>query len=85
MKPKYNKGQKIKIVSAKNQHGNLKYPELEQHIKKTGIVLESTASLVKNLNNTDIPEACPFYKIRLDKDGTTLESVSEDALEVADK
>jgi len=83
MEPKYNKGQKVKIISVKNQHGNLKYPEIEQYVNETGVILEARGSLVKNLNNTDLPEAYPIYRVRLNK-GTTLDAVPEDALAALD-
>ena len=83
MKPKYNKGQKVKIISVKNQHFNVKYPDIEEYVNETGVILEASASLVKNLTNTDVPESCPIYTVRLDK-GITLDAVPEDALAALD-
>jgi len=86
MEAKYDNGQKVKIVSVKNQHGHLKYskiPKIEENVNETGVILEAHASLVKNLNNTDVPESCPIYTVRLDK-GTTLDAVPEDALAALD-
>lgn len=84
MKPKYTKGQKVKIVSVKNQHGNIKYRELKEHANESGVILEARASLVKNLNNTDVPEAYPIYKVRLDKNNLEIE-VCENALVALDE
>jgi len=83
MEPKYIIGQKVKIVSVKNQHGHLKYHELQEHIDETGVILEARASLVKNLNNTDVPEAYPIYRVRLDKNNIEKE-IYEDALVALD-
>ena len=79
MEPKYTKGQKVKILSVKNQHGHPKYPKIEEYVNETGVILEARASLVKNLNNTDVPESYPIYTVRLDKNNIEKE-VCEDAL-----
>ena len=85
MEPKYTKGQKVKIVSVKDQHLHTKYPKIEQHVNEAGIILEASASLVKNLNNTDVLGSYPIYKIRLDKDDIILEALTEDALAALDE
>jgi hypothetical protein len=87
MEARYNNGQKVKIVSVKDQHGHLKYsriPKIQQYVNETGVILEARASLVKNLNNTDVPESYPIYTVRLDK-GITLDAVPEDALAALDE
>jgi hypothetical protein len=83
VKPKYSKGQKVKIISVKNQHGHIKYPQIQQYVNEIGVILEARASLVKNLNNTDVSESYPIYTVRLDK-GITLDAVPEDALAASD-
>lgn len=83
MEPKYGNGQKVKIKEVKNQHGNLKYPKIEQYVNETGVILEARASLVKNLNNADVPESYPIYRVRLDKSNIEIE-VCEDALVALD-
>jgi hypothetical protein len=41
MGPKYAKGQKVRIISAKNQHFKPRYPQLEEHVSDSGIVIAS--------------------------------------------
>jgi hypothetical protein len=81
MKPKYRNGQKVRIIEVKNPHGNPKYPELQAHINEAGVIIEARGSLVKNLNNTDVPGVYPTYRVRLDKNNIEIE-VCEDALMV---
>jgi hypothetical protein len=38
--PKYSKGQKIKIVRVQDVWGKLKYPSLDDHVGKVGIIAE---------------------------------------------
>ena len=88
MEPKYNKGQRVKIISVKNQHGHLKYPELQEHINETGTILDSYFIPMRGLEGTTLEGEVydlSLYKIRLDKDGTILEAVTEDALEALDE
>ncbi len=86
MEPKYTKGQKVKIVSVKNQYGYLKYDDLRQHINKTGVILDSYLMPMKSVSG--LPEVkiedYPKYTVLLD-DGITLEMVLEDALESLDE
>ncbi|HUV56393.1 MAG TPA: hypothetical protein VMV84_04090 [Dehalococcoidales bacterium] len=81
---KYRKGQKVRIVEVKNQHGHLKYPKIEEYVNETGVIVEPRASLVKNLDNTDMPESYPIYTVRLDKSDVEIE-VCEDALAAVDE
>ena len=84
MKPKYRRGQKVRIIEVKDQHGHLKYPQIQEYVNETGVILEARTSLVKNLNNTDLPEAYPIYRVRLDKNNIEIE-VCEDALVLLDE
>ena len=85
MEPKYYKDQKVKIKEVKNQHGHLKYPELQEHINETGTIEDAYVIPMKNLPGQSLKiENYPFYKVCLDS-GITLEPVLEDALEVLDK
>ena len=87
MEPKFNYGQKVKIISVKNQHGNLKSPELQEHINETGTILDSYFIPMRGVEGTTLEGEVYdqyLYKIRLDKDGTILEAVTEDALAAFD-
>ena len=86
MGPKYTKRQKVRIISAKNQHLKPMYPQFEEYVSESGIV---TASHWFGISETYRPVRRPeprlfdhyLYTIRLDKDGSKLEAVPEDALE----
>ena len=87
MEPKYTKGQKVRIVSVKNQHTHLKYPEIEEYVNETGIVLESFFIPMRGLEGTTLEGEVYdqyIYEARLDKDGTILKAVMEDALVALD-
>ena len=80
MEPKYRNGQRVKIKEAKNQHGHLKYPKLQEHINETGIIVETYVAPIYNLPGQELViDNYPIYKVRLDK-GIILEVVPEDAL-----
>ena len=88
MKPKYRNVQKVKIKEVKNQHGHLKYLELKEHVNETGIVLESFFIPMRGLEGTTLEGEVYdqyIYEVRLDKDGTILEAVMEDALAALDE
>ena len=88
MEPKYTKGQKVKIVSVKNQHTHLKYPEIEEYVNETGTILESYVIPIRGLKGTTLEGEVYdqyVYQVRLDKDGTILEAVMEEALAALDE
>ncbi len=87
MEPKYSKGQKVKIKGVKNQHGHLKYPEIQEHVNETGTILDSHFIPMRGLKGTTLEGEVYdqyIYQVRLDK-GITLDAVSEDALETLDE
>jgi len=80
----YRNGQKIKIIEVKDQHGHLKYPEFQEYINDTGIIVEIYIAPINNLPGQELViENYPIYKVRLDK-GITLKAVPEDALVALD-
>lgn len=84
MEPIYKRGQKVTIRSVKNQHYQLKYPELEQYVRQAGTVVESYLIKTKEPNSAGV-EALQLtdnylYRVHLylqDK----LVTVPEEALE----
>jgi hypothetical protein len=86
MEPKYTKGQKVKIVSVKNQHGNPKYPEIEKHANETGVIIGVQWTSIRNVVGMEeyMPGDFYIYQVRLDK-GITLKAVLEDALVALDE
>ena len=81
MEPKYKNGQKVKIVSVKNQHLRTKYPEIEQYANETGIVIGAVFTSIRNVVGMEehVPGDLYIYQVRLDR-GITLKAVLEDAL-----
>jgi hypothetical protein len=80
--PKYKKGNKVRIIEVKNQDGELKYPNIQKHINKTGTVLSSLLMPIKGLKNTSLEDEIldvHMYKIQLDNT-TILENIMEDSL-----
>ena len=88
MEPKYSKRQKVKIIEVKSVYGYPKYLELKEHINETGIVLESFFIPMRGLEGTTLEGEVYdqyIYQVRLEKDGTILEAVMEDALATLDE
>ena len=87
MEPKCAKGQKVKIIEVKSVYGYPKYLELKEHVNETGIVLESFFIPMRGLEGTRLEGEVYdqyIYEVRLDKDGTVLKAVVEDALVALD-
>ena len=88
MEPKYSKRQKVKIIEVKSVYGYPKYLELKEHINETWIVLESFFIPMRGLEGTTLEGEVYdqyIYQVRLEKDGTILEAVMEDALATLDE
>ena len=85
MSAKYALGQKVKILLVKNQHLRAKYPELEQYVSESGVVLNSNWVGMTNAQNLPAQanlSSYYFYTLRLDKNGSEVKGVPEDALEL---
>jgi len=84
MEAKYAKGQKVRIVSVKNQHSHLKYPQFEKHVNESGIIVEPYVVHVEELNGTGykghLAGQYYIYEVRLDKDHAVV-AVPEEVLE----
>ena len=86
MARKYRNGQKVKIIEVRDQHGHLKYPQIQEYINETGIIIGSEFTSIRNLAGMEeyAPGDFYIYQVRLNK-GITLEAVLEDALVVLDE
>lgn len=82
MEPKYTKGQKVKIIPVKDQHGRLKYAHNEKYVGAKGVVLDSFyLGCFHVLYYKDhLPEDAYIYKVRLSH-GKTVITVAEEELE----
>lgn len=77
MEPKYAKGQKVKIISVGTPHGQSRYPELEEHVNKSGTIVDSRLTKYEiHGATTDVWG----YTVRIEKDDREV-MVLEDALE----
>ena len=76
MAPKYIKGQKVKIISVKDQHMHVKYPEFEPFVSKSGIIIESAWVGFEGLY---VPRDNYYYKVRIENE---VKAIPEDCLEL---
>ena len=86
MGPKYAKRQKVRIISVKNQHLKPMYPQFEEYVSDSGIVINSYwFGISEPYRPVRRPKPRIFdhylYMIRLDKDRSRIKGVPEDALE----
>jgi len=82
MEPKYAKGQKVKIISVKDQHGNVKYAHNEKYVGAKGVVLDSfyLGKFHILYYKDHLPEDAHIYKVRLSNSNTVV-AVAEEELE----
>ena len=84
---KYAKRQKVRIISVKNQQLKPKYPQIEKHVSESGVVIGCHWF---GISEPYRPMRRPgprifghyLYTIQLDKDGSEIRDVPEDALEL---
>lgn len=83
METKYDKGQKVEVVSVKDQHGQIKYAHNEKYVGAKGVVLDSfLLGRFHVLYYKDhLPEDAYIYKVRL-SDGKTVVTVAEEELKL---
>ena len=74
--PRYAKGQRVHIVSVIDSEGNPKYPDMEVHVGKLGVIVEYYRIGYKA---KDALNDYFVYEIRLDSDNSTI-AIAEDAL-----
>lgn len=80
MNHKYQITQRVKIVEVREQHGNLKYPSLKEHVNKKGEILEIYTLPMKGFGELEgYRKDINIYTIKLES-GMVLESVVEEAL-----
>lgn len=65
MGSKWNKGQKVKLISVIDQHQHRKYPEFEQYVSKVGTVVNIGIAPIKPLPNGKVvtPEDDYIYTV----------------------
>ena len=85
MGAKYAKGQKVRIVSLKDEHLKAKHPHIEEYVSQTGVILESHWYGVSESYrpSSEHPHIIGhyIYDVRLDRDSKIIRAIPEDALE----
>jgi len=76
MEAKYHKGHRVIIISVRDQHKELKYPEIEKYVSDIGTVVESYWI---GLEGEDLPRDNYVYTVRMDSRSKEI-AVAEDAL-----
>ena len=82
MKAKFEMNQRVKFILAKNQHLHSKYPQFEQYVDQTGVIVDSNWVGIREIEAPKVTDYY-IYKVRLDKDGSEVTAVPEDALDIA--
>ncbi len=80
MEAKYDKGQKVKIVSVKDKQGNVKYPHNEKYVDEAGVVLDSFYLGAFHIlyYKDHLPEDAYIYKVRLGMSNTVVTAAEEE-------
>ena len=76
MQPKYTSGQRVEIVSVKDEHLNPKYPEMEKYVGESASVVDS---YWVGLEGRSLPRDFFIYILYIDRTNTEI-SVEEDAI-----
>ena len=81
MEPKFEKAQKVTIISVKDQHGHVKYAHNEKYVGQKGVVLDSFYLRQFHVlyYKDHLPEDAYIYKVRLSNN--TVVNVAEEELE----
>jgi hypothetical protein len=82
MKPKYAKGQRVKVVSVKDQHGHAKYAHNAKYVGEEGLVLDSfyLGQFHVLYYKDRLPEDAYIYKVRLGDFDASMITVAEEEL-----
>ncbi len=85
MEAKFAKGQKVRIISLKDEHLKGKHPHIEEYVSQTGVIVESHWFGVSKPYR---PGSTPphmigyhIYDVCLDRDGEIIRAIPEYALE----
>ena len=85
MEPKFSKGQKVEVISVKDEHDVTKFPHNEKYLGKKGIVLDSfyLGKFHTLYYENHLPEDAYIYKVRLSHSDTVI-TAAEAELEPCD-
>ena len=80
MEARYDKGQKVKIVSVKDKQGNVKYPHNAKYVDAVGVVLDSfyLGAFHVLYYRDHLPEDAYIYKVRLGVSNTVVTAAEEE-------
>ena len=77
MAQKYRNGQRVRIVEVQDEHGHLKYPQIQEYINETGIIVRGFGY---RMGRNERIEPYPSYEVRLDRGTLTRVPVPEGAI-----
>ena len=82
MEAKFSNGQKVRIISVNDKHGNVKYPHNEKYVNEIGIILGSFYLREFHVlyYKDHLPEDAYICKVRLLRSNTVV-TAAEDELE----
>ncbi len=85
MKAKYAKGQKVRIISLRDEHLKTEHPHIEEYVSQTGVIVESHWFGVSEPYRPDEVRSHiidhHIYDVCLDKDRKIIRAIPEYALE----
>ncbi len=85
MGAKYSKGQKVRIISLRDEHLKAKHPHIEEYVSQTGIIVESHWYGISESyhHSSERPRVMGhyIYDVRLDRGRKIIRAIPEDALE----
>ena len=85
MRAQYTKGQKVRIISLRDEHLKAKHPNIEEYVSETGVIVESHWYGISQSYRPSIgrPRVTGhyIYDVRLDRGRKIIRAIPEDALE----
>ena len=85
MGPEYTKGQKVRIISLRDEHLKAKHSHIEEYVSQTGVIIASHWYGVSESYrpSSERPRVIDhhIYDVRLDRDRKIIRTIPEDALE----
>ena len=79
---KMKNGQRVKIIEVRDKRGQLKYPQIEEYVNQTGVIVRGFDHRMSKRGEI---EPFPCHVVLLDSGTKTKLPMPEDALVVLDK
>ena len=80
MEPKYKKGQKVQIISVKDDNGNDKHAHNKKYVDEKGVILDAfyLGQFHVLYYKEHLPETSYIYKVRLGNSNTVVTVAEEE-------